>query len=194
MSCMKKEKDYPRFMEYTHAVALTKNGVNREYDDILKDRNKLKSRIDYDIVCPMNWVEDALDNIKLAPYLKTIPITEFFIWEPGKAKTQHLGKARQIVEEYSDWVKQKAPMLVESNETAMSEYFIRSTEVIEQLRVLNMSRITMNHLIGACLNVSKRVDKKNKYKKLSKYSRKMLNFLYKANKELFLSFWVKNNV
>ena len=189
MSCMKKEKDYPRFMEYTHAVSMTKNGANRDYDDILKDKQKLKNRIDNSIICPMNWMEESLDKIQSAPYSRNIPTEDFFVWEKGRANSRHLGKVRKIVEEYSDWVRQRAPLLIESNNEAMNEYFVRSTNVLEQLKGVKISKVTMNHLIASCLGIDKTIPKKKLYKKASKYTRKMLNLLYKTNKDMFLSCW-----
>lgn len=189
--CMKKEKDYPRFMEYTHTIPMTKNGANRDYEDISKDRKKLRNRIDPTIVCPMNWMEECLDKIQMAPYSKSIPTSDFFVWEKGRANSRHLGKVRKIVEEYADWVKHRAPSLVESNNETMNEYFVRSTGVIEAIKGVHISKVTMNHLIGSCLGVDKTIPKKKIYKKASKYTRKMLNLLYKANRDMFLSCWLR---
>jgi hypothetical protein len=33
MDCMKREKDYPLFMKYTHKIPVTKNGAERPYED-----------------------------------------------------------------------------------------------------------------------------------------------------------------
>lgn len=186
---MKREKDYPRFMEYTHSIPMTKNGLNRDYEDITNDKKKLVNRIDRSIVCPMNWMEEYLDDIQSAPYSRAIPTESFFVWEPGKANSRHLGKVRKIVEEYSDWVKQKGPLLVESNNDVMNEYFVRSSSVIEEIKGVHISKITMNHLIASCLGIEKTIPKKKVYKKASKYTRKMLNLLYKSNQEMFLSCW-----
>lgn len=189
MPCMKREKDYPRFMEFTHTIPMTKNGSNRDYEDIIKDKQKLNNRIDKSIVCPMNWMEEFLDKIQAAPYLKSIPTEDFFVWEKGRANSRHLGKVRRIVEEYADWVRQMAPLLIESNNEAMNEYFVKSSAVIDELKGVHISKVTMNHLIASCLGIDKTIPKKKLYKKASRYTRKMLNLLYKANREMFLSCW-----
>lgn len=188
--CMKREKDYPRFMEYTHSIALTKNGINRDPEDIRKEKERLRKRIDKTIICPMNWMEETLDNIKSANYSKTIPTEDIFIWEKGRANSYHVSKLRQLVEEYSNWVKQKSPSLIDdNNEDILMEYYLKNEEIISNIKKVKMSRITMNHLIGSCLGIDNRIPKKYRYQQASKYTRKMLNLLYKADKEMFLSFW-----
>ena len=187
--CMKRDKDYPRFMEYAHPVSLTKNGIARDYDDIIRDKEKLKNRIDDSIVCPMNWVEEFLDKIQIAPYQKSIPPEEFFIWKSGNANSRHIGKIRKLVSEYSEWILNNSGLLNEGNNEAYENYFLKSEEVIEKIKGVHISKITMNHLIGICIGADKGIQDKTLYKKFSKYSRILLNLLYNSDKETFLSFW-----
>jgi hypothetical protein len=139
----------------------------------------------------MNWIEECLNSIQMSSHSKIIPTKEFFVWKNGKARSNHLGKVRKLVEEYDSWVKQKAPLLADSDEETLEEYFIKSDEIIEEIRSIKIGESTMNHLIASCVGADKYVSNKVKYKKASKYTRKILNILYKSNKEMFLKSWVK---
>lgn len=190
---MKRDQDYPLFMKYTHDVPLTKNRTNREYEDVVRDRKKLSDRIDNNIICPMNWIEECLNSIQMSSHTKIIPTKDFFVWKNGKARSDHLGKVRRLVEEYDSWVKQKGLLFAENDEETIEEYFVRSNEIIEEIRGMKISELTMNHLIASCVGADKYVSNKTKYKKASKYVRKMLNILYMHNKEMFLRSWIKGN-
>lgn len=189
LPCMKKDKDYPRFIEYAKPVPMTKNGIQRDYEDIIKDKDKQRSRIDDSIVCPMNWVEECLDQIQNTPLSKTIPTSEFFAWEKGSANPRHMGKIRKIVEEYSEWLMNHGNLIIDGDKETFESYYSNTEEVIEKIKGIKISKITMNHLIGSCLGVEGRINKRSMYKKASKYTRNMLGLLYRSNKDMFLSCW-----
>ena len=50
-----------------------------------------------------------------------------------------------------------------------------------------MSQLTMNKLIGTALGVYSKTNTNRRYKDGPKYMRKMLNIMYKSDKEKFLN-------
>ena len=60
----KQKKDFPLFMKYTREIPHTKNGEEIPYEIVREGKNKLKDRINYDFVCPMNWLQDHLNRIQ----------------------------------------------------------------------------------------------------------------------------------
>lgn len=54
-------------------------GKELPFEDIDESRNKLKGRINNDLICPMNWLQEWLDKIQGASKTTTIPTENFFI-------------------------------------------------------------------------------------------------------------------
>ena len=57
------KKDFPMFMKYTRQVPVTKNGKEIDFDIIKENRSKIKNRINYNLICPMNWLNTCLDKV-----------------------------------------------------------------------------------------------------------------------------------
>ena len=192
-SCMKRQKDYPRFMKWTHEIAVTKNGKERPQEEIKQERNRIKRRIDEDIVCPMNWLQDCLDKIQGSPRDKYVDTKEFFIKIPGKAHSWQMSKIRQIIEDYDAYTRRLMLLIKDDQDSddLIDLLCNKSESVLAELSKLKISKYTMNRLIGSVLGIDWGVKNKYKHKITSKYTRKMLNLLYKTNKEGFLNNFVK---
>ena len=104
MPCMKRKKDFPLFMKYTHKIPVTKNGNERSYDEIKNDRKKVNKRIDNTIVCPMNYLQTHLDKIQGAEKTKTTDTAEYFVKIKGWADNRQMSKIRTLIEEYDTFV------------------------------------------------------------------------------------------
>ena len=188
--CMKKEKDYPKFMRWTHEIPFTKNGKQRPQEDIKKDKDKLFRRIDYDIVCPMNWLVECLDKIQMTHYDSDPEETYTYLTEPKKRANQfQLSKVRQLVEEYDSYV--KYCMGFSDEEIRMYKLSEKTEDVINQLRQMSIGRDTMLRLIATSLGYAGKVNSGFEYKNAMKYSRKMLTLLYHYDKKKFLSCFKK---
>lgn len=189
--CMRREKDYPKFMQWTHDIPVTKNGKERQYEDIKKDRDKVKSRVDDTIVCPMNWLEDCLDKIQGSEKTKRIETYLFMVERPpGKAKATQMSKIRKIIEEYAAFVQ-----LNISNYYATGDILpiaMKTEEVMGKIQHIKMSAATIHRLIETSLGLDKGTNINRKYLKATKYTRKMMNMLYRTNREKFLDCFRKN--
>ena len=187
--CMKKDKDYPAFMKWTHEIPLTKNGKERAKEDIAKDKNKIKNRIIKELVCPMNWLQECLDKIQGAERKSLVNTQDFFIKIPGKADNRQMSKIRKLVERYDTDTRRLILLIQDDSDN--TDYYnlleLRSEEILSELSKMKISKYTMNRLIGSALGIDRGVRDQYKNQQSSKYTRKILNLMYNSNKQLFLS-------
>lgn len=192
-SCMKKIKDYPEFIKWTKEIPVTKNGKERPQEEIKKEKNAIKRRINNTIICPMNWLQESLDKIQGAERRNIIDTSNFFVRITGQADHRQASKIRKIVEDYDGYTR-RILLLIQDNPES-DDYadllMVKSNQVIDEIKKLKISKYTMNKLIGSVLGVDWGVRSDRRYKDASKYVRKILAILYKANKERFLNNFIK---
>lgn len=175
-------KDLPMFMKYTKDIPTSSNGKNRDYEDIKEDRNKIEKRIDESMICPMNWLQECLDNIKQSSTKGAIDTKEFFIKMNGKAKNEQLTKIRKLITEYDSFVKNYSikdngiELMIEESEKIVSE--------IKRIKIGNI--VTINRLIETALGLDVKTTLNTINKSNVKYTRKILSCLYKMDKDRFL--------
>lgn len=187
--CMKKKKDYPAFMKWTHEIKMTKNGKERPQQDVDKERNRVVNRVDESIICPMNWLIDRLNKIQGASKRETIDDVEFLVKQEKHANWTQVQKVRELVEKYDGYV--KYCMSINDEEIRNLYYIEKTEETMEELRKLNISHQTMRRLIASSLGYEGKTKKKYIYSKASRYTIKMLNLLYKYDKQKFLKCFIK---
>ena len=186
MDCMKREKDYPLFMEYTHKIPTTKNGSERPYEEVKKDKQKIKKRIDSSIICPMNYLQNWLDKIQGAEKDSSIDTYFFFQKIKGKANEKQMSKIRTMIEEYDGYVT-KNLVYGEGDQSSFNNILNKTEEIIANLQRMKLSAITMNRLIETSLGIIGRVNSDKQYKDATKYTMKTLNLLYRMDRDRFLS-------
>lgn len=189
--CMNRKQDYPKFMKWTAKIPVTKNGKERPQNDIKREKNKVQNRIDDTLICPMNWLQDALDKIQGVDKKHSIDTTEFFIYQSGPANNRQMGKIRKIVEDYDAYTRRIMILIKETSDPMDSADYIellnvKTEEVLRELQGKKISFVTMNRLISSALGIDNGVRNDRKYNNATKYTRKILNLLYKCDKEKFL--------
>ena len=185
MDCMNRKKDYPLFMKYTHEIPVTKNGKERPYEDIKKDKKKIERRIDKNIVCPMNYLQSHLDKIQGAEKGDVIDTSEYFVKMKGRADSRQMSRIREIIEDYDSFVKHNM-MSVEDTDEAMSLITEKTREVLDAIKKIKINAVTMNRLIETSLGIMGKARSDSQYSEASKYVRKTFNLMYRSNKEMFL--------
>ena len=176
-------------MQYTHEVPFLKNGNERSQSEITKDRKKLRERIDNTLVCPMNWLEECLNKIQGLPNSDDYCIDNLFIRDNSRADYRKIGRVRALIEEYDKWIKTEFPYYDHYEQDNFLLLSQKQEEVIEAIKNTKLSKASINHLIGAALQVENYVNKQSK--KATKLQRKMLNLLYKHDPEKFLNCFLK---
>lgn len=183
--------DFPAFMKYTREIKVTKDGKELPYETISNNRHKLNRRINYDLQCPMNWLEEWLDKIQNISSTNTVPTEKFFIKMQGEARYKQMSKICQIAENYDKWIKYYAAQYDKSDNTFVSMLNI-SNEFVEAVRKIKIRNIiTINRLIEVALGLSREIGASGKrHYDPTKYARKILNLLYKYDKDKFLNNFV----
>lgn len=182
-----KKYDFPEFMKYTREIKYTKDGKELPQEEIDESKNKLKSRINRELSCPMNWLEDWINKIQNSSTIETIPTEKFFKKMKGKPNNRQMTKIRSIIEEYDNYIKQCYISNLDSE--LLNECIVERTKVlIQDMSNIKIGNITtINRLIEMALGLETSVGmSKNTKGKGIKYTRKILNVLYKTNKDKFL--------
>ena len=179
--------DFPEFMRYTREIPHTKDGKELPSEVVSKNKSKLRRRINPELQCPMNWLEEWLDKIQNISSTNTIPTKEFFIKMNGDANRRQMTKVQHLAEYWDGYVKNYA--MSKNDNNAFFCMVDVSREVVDEISKIKIGNIvTINRLIELALGLSNEVGAS--HKRLydpSKYTRKILNLLYKSNKEKFLT-------
>ena len=179
--------DFPEFMRYTREIPHTKDGKELPSEVVSKNKSKLRRRINPDLQCPMNWLEEWLDKIQNISSTNTIPTKEFFIKMHGDANRRQMTKVQHLAEYWDGYIKNYA--MSKNDNNAFFCMVDVSREVVDEISKIKIGNIvTINRLIELALGLSNEVGAS--HKRLydpSKYTRKVLNLLYKSNKEKFLT-------
>lgn len=179
--------DFPEFMKYTREIQISKNNKALPLEEIQKNRDKLKQRINPTLSCPMNWLEECLDKIQGASTVKTESITDYFIKMKGKANNRQMTKIRKLIEDYDGII--KTLHITCNDKDLMLDKMIESSETLllelNKIKIGNV--ITINRLVETALGIEA-INGNNKKENITntKYCRKILNYLYKMNKNKFL--------
>ena len=110
----------------------------------------------------------------------------------GTANNRQMSKIRGIVEEYDRMIKSYYAKYG-GTEEYIEKLIEESDFVVEQLRKVKIGNaVTINRLIEVALGLNAPAkNKKLDYKQGTKYTRKMLNLLYKMDREKFLANFVR---
>lgn len=188
--------DFPEFMKYTREIPYTKDGKELPYETVSKNKKKLRNRINLDLQCPMNWLEEWLDKIQNISSTNTIPTKEFFIKMQGRPNDKQMSAIMSLVKEYDDCVKSSNATPPKTDDEYVFTIIEKANAILEKLQAINVRNVlTINRLIEVALGLSNEigVSYRRKYNP-TKYTRKLLNLLYKTNKDRFLANFIGKSV
>lgn len=180
--------DFPEFMKYTKEIKHTKNGKELPFDQVTEKKTKLRSRINYELQCPMNWLEGWLNKIQGISTSNTTPTSDFFVKMEGKPNNRQMSKIRSLVEKYDLFV--KSIYVTESEEDTIADKIVaESDSLLEELKKIKIGNlVTINRLIETSLGLETGVGASKKLLGINtRYTRKMLNCLYRMDKDKFLN-------
>lgn len=181
--------DFPEFMKYTREIPYTKDGKELPYETVNKNKKKLHNRINLDLQCPMNWLEEWLDKIQNISSTNTLPTKEFFIKMDGEANRRQMGAIMGLVKEYDNYIKSANANPHKSEDEYVFTITEKADAILDKLKSINVRNIlTINRLIEVALGLSSEIGAsyKRRYDP-TKYTRKLLNLLYKYDKNRFLA-------
>lgn len=180
--------DLPEFMQYTKDVPVTKNGIELPYEEVRAGRDRIKDRVNKELTCPMNWLQECLNQIQNSPRTRAADTKDFFIKMPGKPNNRQMTKIVALIDEYDSYVKNNRD---DGSELYAADLISRFQAIVTEVSSMKIGNpVTINRLIETALSLDDRSGggKKND---TSKYTRKLLNVLYRSNKEKFLANFTK---
>ena len=185
--------DFPEFMRYTRSVSATKNGKFRGYEAIKEDTVKLSKRINRDLQCPANWVEEELDKIKGSPNTKTTDELELLVKPESLTDGINYRQMENIKELYQDYLTARAELQKQYDMFDNKLDYYRQLdelfeEFVEQLSKIKLrSQKTMLTLIKIGMN-----DYTDLWSRSFQYNYiALLNLLYNSHKKRFMSCFLK---
>lgn len=179
----KQMKDFPKFMKYTKEVKLTKNGKERNYSDVKREKNSISNRIDMSIECPMNYLQDCLNTIPIHRKKNSVvPTSEFFIKYAGDANRRQMKKVKELIKDYDDFVYQKRADYI-GNKEEITNKFKELIDSIAKIKIKN--DVTINRLLEIAMGVET-LYKPSEPDEITKNCTQIMNCLYRVNKDKFL--------
>lgn len=181
----KKLMDYPRFMYYTKEVKMTKNGKELPQQAIRNEQKRIRERIDPNLECPMNVLEEVMDKLRPKTITHTIATKEFFIKHKGIANNRQVSKIMGLIIEYDNYLRYIDWSSITDDYNEVTE---RTEKLIAELQKIKISNIvTINRIIETALGLEDaRSTNKSRLQTNRKYCRRILNCLYKMDKTRFL--------
>lgn len=179
--------DFPLFMKYTKEIKYTKDGKEIPFEEINEKKLKLNNRVNYELQCPMNWLEEWLDKIQGSSTSDTTPTEDYFIKMNGKPNNRQMSKIRSLIEKYDLFA--KSIHISDFNEEIIADKLVKeSNSLLDELKKVKIGNIiTINRLIETSLGLETGVGASKKLIGINtRYTRKMLNYLYKMDKDKFL--------
>lgn len=131
----------------------------------------------------MNSLQIVMNDIKPIRSTNTIPTKNFIVKVNGKANARQMDKILGYAKELE--------LLSKDNmsDDEILAYTERFDQILAELRKMKITNPkTMSRLIEIALNTSNRGRKKD----YSRYTRNLLNLLYRMNREAFLQNFAKN--
>lgn len=187
----KEIKALPMFWKYTNKTKLDfkenkKDSIQVKAKNLneskkvkkIKEDKKVEKCLDY-VICPMDYIQGVLDLIKNNYGNEQYTPNEKFVKtkvEEDKAETKQKNTITKMIEEYDSFVKKhKDTKETKNDENWEVENLIRFDVLIEKISSYKITQKTMQMLILSAFSQNKHL------------KRKILNSLFKAKKELFLS-------
>lgn len=185
----------PSFWQYTNTESSTKEIEKKlskfDWFKLLNEADKKKTIKDTqkeiiegyaDIKCPMNHLSKIVDNIEKAKKTKTIENVEFLVYyinsNKNRGARKQANKIEEIVSNFNNVCKSLNANI--SKEEIDEEYNIAFAECLEKVNKVKVDIYSMSLLIARVL------DNNSKLKTDKHLKCKMLNMLYRKDKELFL--------
>lgn len=188
------KKDFPLFMKYTRDVPRARNGQEIPYQIVREGKNKIRDRINTSLVCPMNWLQDYLNKIQGVRTNDWIATEDFFVKAEGRADWRTTNKILEIIVDYSNDIKRDLIQQWGDPNSALYKMGQDMGMAVERLKALRIkNRKTINRLVQTALDLQSARDKVHKplQRKNAKYSRQILNCLYRSDKDRFLENFIE---
>lgn len=195
----------PEFWKYIHKVPYMKNNKFLNADEIRSERAKQKNSIDETLLCPMNALEEVLNDINLGKKEMfgnepEIPMDDFCAHVEGRADSRQIQKIFEWAKEWKNAEKRYNIKKISAVDRDDLAPYIEMLEEQDRIRtemknsITKMNQKTMSQMLkfsmGAAKNVGIPEDLRNMYKE---FGMEVLQLCYDYDKKMFLSCFKKSS-
>lgn len=196
---LKKGRPLPKFWKYTHGISYSKNGKFRDAEDVRKQRENRRNRMDESLVCPMNALEEALDDIKLTEKAMfgdepAIPIEKFFAKVEGRADSRQINKVLEWAKEWKDTAREYNLKKFSAADKDDLGAYVNLLEKQEKIKtdmkrsIRKMDRKTMSQMIRFAMKAGDNIGiPRGLRENYRMFGNEVLKLCYDYNKKMFLS-------
>lgn len=195
----KRGKPLPKFWKYTHGISYAKNGKFRDAEDVRKQRENRRNRMDESLVCPMNALEEALDDIKLTEKAMfgdkpAIPMEYFLAKVDGRADSRQINKVLEWAKEWKTVAREyKLKKFSAADKDDLGAY-VNLLEKQEKIKtdmkrsIRKMDRKTMSQMIRFAMKAGDNIGIPSGLREnYRKFGMEVMQLCYDYNKKMFLS-------
>jgi hypothetical protein len=97
-----------------------------------------------------------------------------------------MSKVRKLVEEYDQYAKRFMMMYHDDEDCDFTPLLVATEEFTEKIACIKLGKATIYRLVETSLGIEGKTHTNKIYRNATKYTRRMLNVLYKTNKTNFL--------
>ena len=196
---LKKGRPLPKFWKYTHGISYSKNGKFRDAEDVRKQRENRRNRMDESLVCPMNALEEALDDIKLTKKAMfgdkpAIQMEDFLAKVDGRADSRQINKVLEWAKEWKAAAREYNLKKFSAADKDDLGAYVNLLEKQEKIKtdmkrsIRKMDRKTMSQMIRFAIKAGDKIGIPGGLREnYRKFGMEVMQLCYDYNKKMFLS-------
>ena len=198
----RKLRPFPKFMSDTRKVSYAKNGKFKSAEDMRKQRENQKNRMDGSLICPMNALVDVMDEYKHTELTKkamfgdkpAIPMENFLAKVEGRADSRQINKVLEWAKEWKAAAREYNLKKFSAADKDDLGAYVNLLEKQEQIKtdmkrsIRKMDRKTMSQMIRFAIKAGDNIGIPSELREnYRKFGMEVMQLCYDYNKKMFLS-------
>lgn len=198
----RKLRPFPKFMSDTRKVSYAKNGKFKSAEDMRKQRENQKNRMDDSLICPMNALIDVIDEYTHTKLTKkamfgdkpAIQMEDFLAKVDGRADSRQINKVLEWAKEWKAAAceyKLKKFSAADKDDLGAYVNLLEKQEKIKtdmKRSIRKMDRKTMSQMIRFAIKAGDKIGIPGGLREnYRKFGMEVMQLCYDYNKKMFLS-------
>ncbi|RGI92315.1 hypothetical protein [Blautia obeum] len=199
---LKKGRPLPKFWKYTHGISYSKNGKFKSAEDMRKQRENQKNRMDDSLICPMNALIDMIDEYTHTKLTKkamfgdkpAIQMEDFLAKVDGRADSRQINKVLEWAKEWKAAAREYNLKMFSAADKYDLGAYVNLLEKQEKIKtdmkrsIRKMDRKTMSQMIRFAIKAGDKIGIPGGLREnYRKFGMEVMQLCYDYNKKMFLS-------
>lgn len=199
---LKKRRPLPKFWKYTHGISYSKNGKFKSAEDMRKQRENQKNRMDDSLICPMNALIDVIDEYTHTKLTKkamfgdkpAIQMEDFLAKVNGRADSRQINKVLEWAKEWKAAAREYNLKKFSAADKDDLGAYVNLLEKQEKIKtdmkrsIRKMDRKTMSQMIRFAIKAGDKIGIPGGLREnYRKFGMEVMQLCYDYNKKMFLS-------